>query len=295
MLTVAHAEAGWGLLAHGDAPLRPHDVPGAWNLDPVLLALLAVAAVAYARGWRSASDPPTRRAAFWIGMAVVGLAVVSPLDPLSETLLSAHMVQHVLLLVVAAPLLAWSAPGAALQRGLPDAPRRWIRVARRAGRVDARTIRRSRAPIARWLAYVAVLWGWHASALYGAAIEHRLVHAVEHATFLTVGWAVWSSIVGPERVRVDRGLALLGVFTLGLQSVFLAVLLTFSTSPWYEAYLGPTTAFGLDPLTDQQLAGVLMWVPAGLVHAGIGVTILVRWLADLDDPAATLRAVRTGG
>lgn len=269
------------VLAH-EGSLRPHDLPGAWNLDPLLLLGLGAMAVAYARGRRRATDSPGRQRAFAGALVTIVVALVSPLEALSGALVSAHMVQHVLLVIGAAPLLAWSAPGAALVRGLPPRLRAWNRTARVTAGLRAPRLRASRMPLLRWLVYVVVLWVWHAAVLYGAAVEHEVVHVAEHATFLAAGWLVWSILLGPARVRMAPGLAVLGVFTLALQGVFLSALLTFARTPWYEVYVDAAPAWGVDPLQDQQLAGVVMWVPAGLVHVVIGIVLLARWLGEID-------------
>lgn len=284
------------VLAH-DGTVLPHDVAGAWNLDPLVVTGLAVAALLYRRGWRRPTDTRWRRIAFAGGLAAIFVALISPLEAVAGVLVSAHMVQHVLLLLVAAPLLAVSAPGAALTRGLPDIVRPRVAPLRRSVGLGAGRVQRSRAPVVRWLAYVLVLWAWHSSVLYGAAVEHEIVHAAEHATFLAAGLLVWSSLLGPARVRVPRGMAMLGVFTLALQSVFLSVLLTFAQSAWYEPYVRAAPAWGVDPLEDQQLAGVLMWVPAGFIHVGIGVALLVSWFRELDRETAPalIASTRRGG
>lgn len=271
-----------GLLAHAGQALEPHDVWSAWSLDPFAVLLLGAAGLAYRKGRREGPDTTARRAAFWGSLAAVAVALVSPVDAMSGVLVSAHMVQHVLLILVAAPLLAVSAPGGALLRGTPQAVRDTVRSARRAVGLDATRLQRLRSPVARWLVYVVTLWVWHASVVYGAAVEDPSVHALEHATFLGAAFLVWSAILGPARVRVDRGLGLLGVFTLGLQGIFLSVLLTFAPEPYYAEYLVAPAAWGLDPLSDQQLAGVLMWIPAGLIHTGIALLLLVSWLRELD-------------
>lgn len=280
------------MLAHSDAALRPHDLVGAWSLDPLVIVGLAAAAWCYRRGWRAPNDSAARRSAFGLGLATLAIAVVSPLDALSGVLVSAHMVQHVLLVIVAAPLLAVSAPSAALLRGAPGGIRTRLAPARRLLRLDAAALRRSRALVPRWLAYVLTLWLWHASVLYGLAVENRFVHALEHATFLGTAILLWSSILGPARTRAPRELGVIAVFALALQTVFLSALLTFATSPWYEPYLTTTTAWGLDPLEDQHLAGVIMWVPAGIIHVGIGIWLLATWLRDIDRSTATDAAPR---
>lgn len=278
------------VLAHTGASLEPHDVWTAWTFDPLVVVVIAGLALAYRRGWREGSDTPVRRTAFWIGLGALVVALVSPVDAMSGVLVSAHMVQHVLLILAAAPLLAFSAPGAALLRGTPRSVRSGARSARRAVGLDADRLRHLRSPVGRWLLYVITLWVWHASVVYGLAVENAAVHAVEHATFLGAAFLVWSAVLGPARVRVARGLALLGVFTLGLQGIFLSVLLTFARAPFYAEYLTPPAAWGIDPLADQQLAGVLMWIPAGFVHTGVALFLVLSWLRELD-AAEELRAV----
>ena len=273
---------GGAFVAHAGAPLRPHDVWTAWQFDPfVIVGLLAVAAQHW-RGWRPA-DGTDRALAWWAGWTVLVLALVSPLDAVAGVLVSAHMVQHVLLVAVAAPLLALSAPGAALLRGAPGPLRRFaVSIPSRLG-VGIDGLRVLRGAAARWLLFVGAFWLWHASVLYGAAVESTWIHALEHASFLVTALALWSVLVGPRRVRVDRGQAVVMVFLLGLQSVLLATLITFASTPWYEPYSSPAPGWGLDPLADQQLAGVVMWVPSGLILTAVGILLLVRWLREIDD------------
>lgn len=264
-------------LAHTGRPLAPHDLWGAWNFDPLLIAGVAATAWAYRRG-RPPGAPAWRQACFAGGLAAVAGAVVSPLDALSGALASAHMVQHLLLVLVAAPLLALSAPGAALQGAVPASLRRGAVRARRWGAV--RAVRRGmRHPATVWLLHVGTLWFWHAAVPYDAALATRPVHVVEHATFLVTALLFWRVVLGARAAgRVSNGFGVLLVFAAALQSVFLAVLLTFAGSPWYRAYAATTSAWGLTPLADQQLAGVLMWVPAGLVYLAAGLALAVTWV-----------------
>lgn len=266
------------VLAHAGEPLQPHDAWGAWNLDPVVLLLLAAATYSYVLGWRAATDTPARRAAFAGGMAAIAAALVSPLEAVAATLVSGHMVQHVLLMLVAAPLLAVSAPGPALLRGAPAGVRDSARVLRRAVGLDGHRVRLLRTPMARWMLAVVTLWVWHASVVYGAAVENEAIHVVEHAMFLGTAVLFWSVILGPARVRISHGLALLGVFTFGLQAIFLSALLTFARDPWYSEYLPAPDGWGLDPLSDQQLAGMLLWFPGAILHTGIALYLLVMWI-----------------
>ncbi|HEX2048627.1 MAG TPA: cytochrome c oxidase assembly protein [Acidimicrobiales bacterium] len=269
------------VLAHAGRPLAPHDLWGAWKFDVPLLAGVVVVVWAYRRGRlrgpRRASDD-WRGRCFAGGTAVVVLALVSPLDALSGALASAHMVQHVLLLLVAAPLLALASPGAALVRGAPQALRqatgRW-----------RRRLRPLRNPAALWALHVATIWVWHAGVPYDAALDHHLVHVAEHASFVVTGLLFWQVVLG-ARGAVSNGLGILLVFTMAMQSVFLSALLTFASSPWYSGYAASTAAWDLEPLADQQLAGVIMWIPAGLVYLGAALGLLVRWIQATErDPA----------
>lgn len=266
---------------HDGRPPAPHDALAAWTFSPSVVVPLAIVAALYWRGWRPA-DGASRAWAWWAGWTTLVVALVSPVDAVSGILLSAHMVQHVLLVVIAAPLLATAAPGAALVRGVPGRLRRpGNALARRAG-VGHPVTRRLRGPVWRWLAFVLSFWLWHASVLYGAAVEHEWVHALEHATFFGTGLLLWSVVLGPRRVRLERGPGVLFVFLVGLQSVLLSALITFAQEPWYDEYVGAAPGWGLDALADQQLAGVIMWVPTGLVTAAIAIWLLVTWLRDID-------------
>lgn len=270
------------MLAHTGRPLAPHDVWGAWNLDPVLLGGLVLATWAYRRGVarRRPSHANARRdRCFVAAIAAVSVSLVSPLDALSGVLASAHMVQHVLLVLVAAPLLALSAPTTTLLRGSPalvhDASVRW----RRRLSITRTTVRRLRHPATVWLLHVGALWFWHAAVPYDAAVHHHLLHVVEHAIFLITGVLFWRVIISArEADRVPQGLGILLVFAMAMQSVFLSALMTFARGPWYAAYATSTAPWGIEPLADQQLAGVIMWIPAGLIYVGAGLGLLVAWI-----------------
>lgn len=267
------------LIAHGDGVGRHGRLWLHWADDPTVLVGLALAGCAYALGRRRRSRSTGRREqAFWIGFAAVAVAVASPLDALSGDLASAHMVQHLLLVVVAAPLLAYSAPTARMMRGLPRGARTPLGRSRRALRRSP-VVGQLRRPGVAWFLHAATLWFWHASGPYGAALDHDVVHGVEHLSFLLTAAFFWSTVLrsrGPFRAGEGYGVVL--VFTMAMQGVFLGALLTFATSPWYDGYRDTAVRWGLDPLADQQLAGVIMWVPAGLVYVAVGVGLAARWV-----------------
>jgi putative membrane protein len=270
------------ILAHPGQPPAPHDLWSAWSLHPVLLGGLLLAAWAYRRGQRSGPKRPVdtwRARCFTAALVALGLALLSPLDALSNALAAAHMVQHLLLLLVAAPLLALSAPSSTILRGSPLAVRRASGRWRRRLGLTHTTLRPLRHPAAVWLLSVGVLWFWHAAAPYDAALDSDPLHLLEHASFLVTAVLFWHVVVGVRgAARVSNGLGVLLVFTMAMQSVFLSVLLTFARTPWYSGYATTTAPWGLDPLTDQQLAGVLMWIPAGGIYLLVALALLVSWI-----------------
>jgi putative membrane protein len=270
------------ILAHPGQPPAPHDLWGAWNLDPVLLGGFLVAAWAYRRGQTSGPRRPVdswRARCFTVALVVLGLALLSPLDALSSALASAHMVQHLLLLLVAAPLLALSAPSSAILRGSPLAVRRASgRWRRRLGLAHG-NLAVLRHPVAVWLLQVGVLWFWHAATPYDAALDNEFLHVLEHASFLVTAVLFWHAVIGVRgAARVSGGLGVLLVFAMAMQSVFLSVLLTFARTPWYSGYATTTASWGLDPLTDQQVAGVIMWIPAGGIYLAAALVLLIGWI-----------------
>jgi cytochrome c oxidase assembly factor CtaG len=270
------------ILAHPGQPPAPHDLWGAWNLDPVLLGGFLLAAWAFWRGQTSGPRRPVdswRARCFTVALVALGLALLSPLDALSGALASAHMVQHLLLLLVAAPLLALSAPSSAILRGSPLALRRASGRWRRRLGLTHGNLGVLRHPAAVWLLAVGVVWFWHAAAPYDATLDNELLHVLEHASFLATAVLFWQVVVGVRgAARVSGGLGVLLVFTMAMQSVFLSVLLTFARTPWYSGYAATTAPWGLDPLTDQRLAGVIMWIPAGGIYLVVALALLVTWI-----------------
>jgi len=135
---------------------------------------------------------------------------------------------------------------------------------------------------------VGVLWFWHAAAPYDAALESEPLHILEHASFLVTAVLFWHVVVGVRgAARASSGLGVLLVFAMAMQSAFLSVLLTFARLPWYSSYATTTSSWGLDPLADQQLAGVIMWIPAGGIYLAVALALLVSWIraTEVDDVA----------
>jgi putative membrane protein len=268
-------------LAHAGVPLAPHQLWRAWTLEPAVLVGLAAVAAAYGRGlrrlWHGRGRVVTGRqvGAFAAGMAVITLALLSPLDTLAQVSFAAHMAQHMLLVMVAAPLLVLGAPGLPLTLALTPGWRRRLVLLRRRAAVAAGLRLLSR-PMVAWGLHVGVLWAWHLPTPYQLALGNDLVHAAEHASFL--GTAVLFWWVALSRRRLAPGFAVLYLFAAALQGAALGALLTFAPTPLYPLQSSHPAGWGLTPLADQQLAGLVMWVPADLVYLGAAGVLFLRWL-----------------
>ena len=258
-----------------------------WSVPPGLALLLLVSAAVYLRGWsrlhraRPARFPPRRLFAFGSGLAVVLVAVASPLDAFGGTLLSAHMLQHLLLLAVAPALLLLGAPDAALEMGLPRAlvrdaiaPLRAAPPVRSIGRALGR-------PDLGLAAMTLAMWGWHVPAAYELALRSPAWHDVEHATFLAAGLLFWFPVLRPwpGRPRLQGAVRPLYLLAGDVVNTALAAVLTFSDRILYPTYAGAPRLFGLSALADQSLAGILMWVPGSLVFLAPAAVMTARWLA----------------
>src|SRR5207244_3778044 len=130
-------------------------------------------------------------------------------------------------------------------------------------------------PIGAWTLHAVALWVWHAPVLFDAAVAHEGVHIAQHASFLATALLFWWSVLAPAHQPTGRAMA--SIFTTMLHTGALGALLTFSTGAWYLSYASTTIAFGLQPLEDQQLGGLVMWVPAGFAYVAAGLWIASRW------------------
>ncbi len=273
------------LLAHTGQPIEPHDLATAWTTDPVQLIGLALAGWMYGRGlvrlWRAAQPGRGVRrweaASFAIGWLVLVVALVSPLHAMGEVLFSAHMVQHELLMVVAAPLLVLGRPLIPFVWAMSP---RWRRITGSWSKTPAIRVpwRVLTHPMSAWLIYAVTLWVWHLPQLYQASLAHEWVHALQHVSFLGSALLFWWALLQGHDEAMASGAAILYVFTTMLHNGLLGALLTFATTVWYPAYYATTGPWGLTPLEDQQLAGLIMWIPAGISYLVAALVVLARWL-----------------
>jgi putative membrane protein len=241
------------------------------------------------RGW-----PLWRTALFLLGLAALVAALASPIDAIALQLFSVHMVQHMLLLVVAAPLLLAGAPVRPLLRGLPLAVRRTV-VRAIAGNTAFRALMHLlRQPLVAAALYVVGLYAWHVPALYDAAVENPTIHVVEHTWFLGSALLFWSVVIDPAPFRATLPYAARIPFLLivgAAQNTILGGLLAFSDRPFYAPYLATTAAYGLDAASDQRLGGAIMWVPGDLIFLAAASFSFFLWLQS-EEQAQRLRESR---
>jgi cytochrome c oxidase assembly factor CtaG len=263
-----------------------------WSFEPGVLLGIAVAALAYRRGLRSlwgraGVGRGVRRWEAWCylgGLGTLLVALVSPLDGLGESLFVAHMVQHLLLILVAAPLLAMGAPLRVWAWALPRAGRMELR--RHAPWVRA-PVRWLDHPAVAWTLHVVALWLWHLPVLYDLAVRQPWVHAAEHASFLVTGVLFWWVILPRGgALRHAHGVAILYLFTFSLQSGVLGAFLALSRRAAYGAHAYTTAAWGLTPAEDQQLAGAVMWVPGSLGYLAAALALFFLWMSAAERRAA---------
>ncbi|MCL4403117.1 MAG: cytochrome c oxidase assembly protein [Acidobacteria bacterium] len=277
------------LLAHEGEPLRPHDLWAAWEWDPGVVIPLALSAWLY---WRGASHRHGIRtweaACFWAGWGTLFLALCSPLHPLGEVLFSAHMVQHERLMVVVAPLLVLGRPIVPFVWALPPAWRRSTGAWFKTGWVRA-SWRKLSSPGAAFLVQGAALWLWHAPPLYEATLENEWVHSLQHISFLGTSLLFWWSILRSHEGRSNYGAGVLYLFLTTLHMGVLAALFTFSPGLFYPAYATTTLPWGLTPMQDQVLAGLIMWVPPGTVYMVAALFMFAAWLRQGEKSALGFR------
>ncbi len=277
------------VLAHAAPP--PPDVPiwRLWNFDPLVTFNLAAVALLYSVGLRrmrrrrgaASQVAPYQVGAFWSGMAFLAIALVSPVDVLASELLWVHMVQHMVLMNLAAPLILLGAPFRTMLWALPAEDRRYFGQWRLG--LQRRGLPRYLfwQPVTLWFLYAIVLWVWHLPALYEAALRYPIVHDIQHLMFFAASCLFWRVLFDPVgRLRLGRAAAVVYLFLTSLHATVLGVFMALAPGTWYPTYAGRTEPWGLTALGDQQLAGYIMWMPACAAYAVVAALLLANWLAE---------------
>lgn len=276
-------------LAHGDAGRAD-----SWAEVTALLVVTGLGA-AYGRGvhelWArrgaGAVVSRCRAAAFVAGLVVVLLAQRGPVHEAAERSLSGHMVQHMILMLVAGPLLAAGGAGLPLTLAAPRRLRTTIARSRAGG--PGRWLRRplNLALIAASM-HTVVLWWWHMPRPYLWADGNAWVHGTEHVSFVAAAWLLWSTVLAPTGHGLGGPASFLLLFATGMPAAALGAVLTLAPAPIYP----PAALAGPDPLADQQLAGLIMWVPMDVVMLVAAVAVFLRWLFSLDRRSPADRDLR---
>jgi cytochrome c oxidase assembly factor CtaG len=251
-----------------------------WVVIPILVTVFLYTAGRIQMRRRSANRlSPWPAISFAGGIAALVIALDSPVHTLGEQLFWVHMTQHELLMLVAAPLLVMAGP---LVPFLWALPQRWRERLGRASKTkvwSATWIAISSAGAA-WIIHAIALWVWHAPALFEAALHREWIHAVQHICFLGSALLFWWTLIHGRHGGLGYGASVVYVFTTAAHSSVLGALLTFAPRAWYPTYAATTQLWSLSPLEDQQLGGLIMWVPAGALLLVLGLALFAAWIGE---------------
>ena len=225
------------------------------------------------------------RIAFALGWVALLATVVPSLDTLSVQLFSIHMVQHELMMLVGVPLMIAGRPLPILLGALSVRARR-AAVSMLQGAPAAATWRLLTAPVVAWALHGMAIWIWHLPVLYQVAVREEGVHALQHAMFIGTAALFWWGVLYGRYGRAGYGAAVFYVFT----TVVLGAAVTFASMPLYPDYTARSMARGVDPLQDQQIAGLIMWVPAGFIMTLLGIGLFAAWLGEAQRRERRLRS-----
>jgi len=301
----ASALAAW-LVAPGPALAHGDEVPPApelatlvtgWSFEPLVALPLLLTALAYLwlvrrvdRAHAATPVPVSRSACFLGGLGAIAIALESPIAAYDTTLFSVHMVQHVILMFVAAPLLVLGAPITLLLRAASHRQRmRYVLPV-----LHSRALRFLTFPVVSWLFFAGVMWGTHFSPLFDTSLEEPLVHDLEHLLFLGAALLFWWPAIGhdPSPWRLPHPARILYVSLQMPQNTFLALAIFSASTPLYAHYANLVRAWGPTVLADQQGAGAIMWVAGDLTFLAAMLGVVVGWMSE-EERTTARREART--
>jgi putative copper resistance protein D len=273
-------------LAHGTVDVGPPDAItflAAWTIEPTVALPLLAAALLWRWAVRRVDKahpgnpvPGSRSMAFYGGLVAIAIALMSGIERYDTVLFSVHMVQHIILTLVAAPLFALSAPiTLVLRLSSPGTRRRWILPV-----LHGRAVRAISFPVVAWLLFAGVMWGTHFSPVFDRALEDPIVHDLEHVAYLATALLFWWPAIGldPSPWRMNHPVRALYVFLQMPQNTFLAVAVLSASAPLYQHYATVVRSWGPTPLADQQTAGGIMWLVGDVIFLAAILLLLVAWM-----------------
>jgi cytochrome c oxidase assembly factor CtaG len=284
-----------GVLAHGGFVPGPPELATlvfGWTFDPLVWLPALVALLLWRAGVQRVNrrhpDHPVarRRSWYWVaGVFVVVFALDSGFAQYDTTLFSLHMVQHLLLTLIAPPLLLLAGPITLLLRvSSPETRRSWILPV-----LHARVVRAISFPVVAWVLFAAVMWGSHFSPLFDLALEDDWAHRLEHALYLVTALLFWWPAVGPDPSpwKLRPPVRVLYAALQMPQNTFLGLAVYMASTPLYRHYATTSRTWGPTPLADQQLAGGIMWVGGALVFMAVVMLFVWVWMQDDERRAAS--------
>lgn len=264
-----------------------------WDFRLELLLPLAVMGALYFWGWRKLRRRSRGRfanrwrlASYWAGILALLLALISPLDVLSAQLFSIHMVQHLLLMMIAPPLLLLANPFPTILWALPPKPRRRIAGAFRQPALLARILRKTTGPGVSWVLYVLLFFGWHDSNAYSQALRLEFIHLLEHASFFGGAMLFWWHVTAASpRIHPKPSLWLRAGFVLAMvpPNMLLGVALSFAETPIYPYYASLPRLYGLSVMDDQTWGGLIMWIPGSMMYVMAALVLVARLLINAEN------------
>ncbi len=256
--------------AHGSSGSALEDVYPWYGIIALNLTLLSYF---YTKGWRQKRRETKGLLFFYAGIVSIVIALFPPIDLISDKLLSIHMIQHMLLMMAAAPLFVFGYSDYFIRLGLfPQWKRKLWSITRASTRFGLTKFTK---PLMVGILYTLILWLWHIPILFESALGNRAIHNIQHLLFFAVSYFFWKVLlrkIGSASLNPASGI--LYLFVASVHSATLGVLMAFSPSVWYRSYENVTYSYGLTALEDQQIAGYIMWMPAGTSYF-----IVMIWLA----------------
>ena len=234
-----------------------------------LFIIAAVYVIGVRRLWNRTIQP-WQTIAFTLGWSSAAIALLSPLDRWSDVFFSVHMTQHEILMLLSAPLMVLGRPNLAALHVVPSLGR------------FARVWELVTGPVTVLVLHAVVLWVWHIPAMFETALHHETIHAFQHLGFFITAALFWFALLHGRYGRLGYGVGVVYVFFTAMHTQLLGALLTFGSHIWYPTHAARTAAAGGDALADQQLAGVLMWVPFGLMFLCIALALFAAWLGEAE-------------